>query len=58
MTQAWWRFSEYELRDGYLRPAQGAKLESYSPWDIYRDSRETAVRAQTPRYQQLSALLE
>ena len=57
MTQAWWRFSEYELRDGYLRPAPGAALERYRPWDLYRDSREKAERGQQPPYQELTALL-
>ena len=28
----WWRFSGYELKDGYIRPAAGAKLFPYDPW--------------------------
>ena len=35
----WWRFNRYELRDDYVRPAKGAKLESYDPWAVYWESR-------------------
>lgn len=31
-TGRWWRFSKYEVRDGYIRPARGANLETYDPW--------------------------
>jgi hypothetical protein len=29
----WWRFAKYDLRDGYLRPARGARLEQYDPFE-------------------------
>jgi hypothetical protein len=29
----WWRFNSYEIRDGYVRPRAGARLESYDPAD-------------------------
>lgn len=31
----WWRFSRYEILDGYIRPAKGASLERYRPWLEY-----------------------
>ena len=31
----WWRFSRYELRDGYICPAPGAALEQIDPWSAY-----------------------
>jgi hypothetical protein len=34
----WWRFSRYEIKDGYIRPALDAELVSYDPWVDYRDS--------------------
>lgn len=36
----WWRFSRYQLKDGYIRPVKGAKLEEYDPWQAYRESWE------------------
>ena len=38
----WWRFSEYELREGHggdlcICPAAGAELETFSPWSDYKD---------------------
>lgn len=35
----WWRFDRYEIRQGVLRPAQGAKLESYDPWAAFTEAR-------------------
>jgi hypothetical protein len=29
----WWKFDRYELRDGMIRPARGAKLSRYDPWE-------------------------
>ena len=47
-TFSWWRFSSYELKDGYIRPAPGAKLELYDPWKPYRDSWEHDPDSATP----------
>ena len=30
----WWRFDKYEIGDGYVRPAAGAQLSAYDPWDV------------------------
>src|SRR5882672_9075408 len=51
---AWWRFSRYELEDGYLRPARAAKLEAYDPWAEYWRSSEERL---APPYESLLALL-
>jgi len=37
----WWRFSRYELRDGYVRPADGSRLRRYDPWQEYRKGRSS-----------------
>ena len=34
----WGRFTRYELRDGYIRPAPDAIFEWYDPWEVYRKS--------------------
>lgn len=34
-TNRWWRFDEYEVADGYLRPKPGAVLTAYEPWAAY-----------------------
>jgi hypothetical protein len=61
----WWRFSQYELKDKYIRPAPGAKLELYDPWKAYRESWDydpdsatpwTEKRQKGPPYQSLLAL--
>lgn len=36
----WWRFSGYEIRDGYIRPQRGAKLEAYDPWATFVGTRQ------------------
>lgn len=40
-STTWWRFTRYEIRDGYIRPAPTAKLETYDPWEEYRAARLT-----------------
>jgi hypothetical protein len=36
----WWRFSAYKIRNGAIRPARGAVLGSYDPWqEFYASSR-------------------
>jgi hypothetical protein len=32
----WWRFDRYEIHQGYIRPAPGAAVETYSPWELYK----------------------
>jgi hypothetical protein len=49
----WWKFDEYELRDGLICPSQKAlasALETYNPWKMHRDSDESP-------YQELSCLV-
>src|SRR5687767_12186968 len=31
----WWRFSSYEMVNGFIRPEPRAKLERYNPWSEY-----------------------
>lgn len=54
--QTWWRFSEYEVRDGYILPAAGAQLSASRPWDGYWDREKK--RDDQPPYQSLAALLD
>jgi hypothetical protein len=35
----WWRFSQYKLEDGYIKPARGARLMTYDPWRTYWETR-------------------
>ena len=43
---SWWKFNSYEIRDGYIGPAEGAKLEEYDPWvEFERSKATTAVKA-------------
>jgi len=51
----WGRFSRYEIRDGAVRAAPGAKFESYDPWEIYRASEWDTETP--PPYQSLFALM-
>src|SRR5438034_198368 len=44
----WWRFDAYVIRDGCVRPATGARLEPYDPWDQYRAARDGNLRADPP----------
>jgi hypothetical protein len=41
----WWRWTRYELRDGYLRPAPGARLRVYDPWKLWLKTRPVARRS-------------
>lgn len=40
-----WRFSRYRLQDGVIRPAIGAALEWYDPWESWKNLRETGGSA-------------
>jgi hypothetical protein len=57
----WWRFSMYEIRDGSIRPAEGAKLEWYDPWPDFQRTRAQTVgqapAAAQPGYQSLMKLV-
>jgi len=44
----WWRFDRYEIRDGYVRPVPGAKLEIYDPWEAYWNSRKRGDESSPP----------
>jgi hypothetical protein len=52
----WWRFDRYEVRDGCVRAARGARLEQYDPWDQYRAARDGDTRVDPP-YAALVALV-
>lgn len=51
----WWRFERYELRDGLICPAPGAKLEQYSPWDGFNMA--SPSRSEEP-YQRFLGLID
>jgi hypothetical protein len=50
----WWRFNQYEIRDGAITPGRNATLEWYDPWEIYRRSQWNADTQ--PPYQSLVTL--
>ena len=52
----WYRHSKYVVDDGYVRPAKGARLRRYSPWDQYLEASRTRRTGQTP-YQSLVRLV-
>ena len=57
----WWRFDSYEIRDGCIRPTEGAKLEWYDPWPAFDGTRKLKVgqtpQAVQPGYQSLMKLV-
>lgn len=61
-TGRWWRWTRYEIRDGYIRPARGAQLRIYDPWKVWVETRPLARssnqrKLQETPYQSLLALL-
>ena len=49
----WWRFDRYEVSGSYIRPAEGAQLNRYDPWE------KDAGRGRSKRaYQELIELIE
>lgn len=38
LTSPWWKFSEYETRNGYLQPRADATLIEFDPWSAWRKS--------------------
>jgi hypothetical protein len=58
----WWRWTRYEIRDGYIRPGSGARLKPYDPWAMWRSTRPPAKSSNQRRsgetpYQSLLRLL-
>ncbi len=53
----WWRFSRYKVRNNHIRPAPGAKLEEYDPWEEYRASLNPRLNVPPP-YQTFLSLQE
>lgn len=53
----WWRFSAYEIRESWICPAKGARLEAYDPWLAYHAAREGGGWG-APPYQSLLELIE
>jgi hypothetical protein len=51
-----WKFSFYQIRDGYIIPSPMATLEWYDPWDNYQRGKQQ--KGNQPPYQSLFALLE
>lgn len=61
-ASCWWRFTRYQMRKGYIRPARGAKLVAYDPLEKWSETRASHRRSfqigvsMTP-YQSLMDLL-
>jgi len=64
----WWRFTRYQIAGGSIVPAPGAKLELYSPWKLFMESKNrsagrlsarsaTDVARRQPPYQSLMNLV-
>ena len=56
-TQKWWRWSEYEVTDGSIRPSAGATLDRYAPWANYTWAAEHPARDRKAPYQRLVDVL-
>ena len=55
-ARGWWRFTDYEIKDGYIRPADGAQVEEYDPWAGHISARSGS--RMEPPYQQLLELVD
>lgn len=55
LLSPWWRFSEYEIKEGNILPRKDADLEEYDPWEEYLSSCSAADLI--PPYQSLITLL-
>ena len=55
----WWRFSAYEVKDGYLRPAPDARLEEPKEYDIGKEQqrRRKPKKKEDPLYAEAIGLL-
>jgi hypothetical protein len=56
-TGKWWRFGAYEIRDGYIRSAPGARLEEYFPLDDFQAARAAREEQRSP-YESLMRVSE
>ena len=56
LSGMWWRWSKYEVRDGYVRRAAGATLDPYLPLDQHGSERGRRGREQAPFYASLIEL--
>ena len=56
-TQQWWRWSRYEINDGFIRPGPGGTLKRYDPWANYWRAADGGTRDQKAPYQLLVDLL-
>lgn len=54
----WWRAEEYVLKDGYIRPAPGARFMRYDPWEHYRLARQHRKQEDLAPYQELLRLAD
>src|ERR1700688_2300599 len=59
----WWRWTRYEISNGYIRPAREARLQVYDPWKVWLETRSLAKNSdqqklQEAPYQALLALLD
>lgn len=54
----WWRAEEYVIRDGYIRPAPGARFVRYDPWEHYRFARLHGKQEDPAPYQELLGLTD
>ena len=58
LAAGWWfRHESYEVRDGHIRPAPGAKIFTYDPWSEYWRARSGDAR-QVPALDALLVLLD
>ena len=48
IASRWCRFSDYQLVGGAIRPAPGADLAWFDPWDEYRIARDGSEQRATP----------
>jgi AraC family transcriptional regulator of adaptative response/methylated-DNA-[protein]-cysteine methyltransferase len=56
LAGSWWRFSNYELRQGLLQPAPGEQLKSYDLWRAVRMQRAGRLDAPPPHHELLQLL--
>lgn len=56
----WNRASEYEIKDGFIRPTKRAKIESYEPWDHWNRiaASRKKYKDETPAYVELVQLAD
>jgi hypothetical protein len=53
---SWWRFNRYEIRNSWIQPAPGARLQSYDPWSN-RDEGSAPGQKNPSAYRELLGLL-